>query len=97
MDIDIFWRGGVHPPRNAPKLYRVVIAPATRGLIEARRGSRPIRHGADAVIEAARLVDLMLDRGDRDGQFVWLRIKRAIDALLALSSGPLNGEVAALG
>ncbi len=45
------------------------------------------RHGADALIAAARLVDLMLDRGDRDGQLVWLRIKRAIDALQAAPSG----------
>jgi hypothetical protein len=35
------------------------------------------RHGADA----ARLIDRMLDRGDRDGQLVWLRIKRAIEML----------------
>jgi hypothetical protein len=27
---------------------------------------------------AARLIDLMLERGDLDGQRVWLRIKRSI-------------------
>jgi len=47
-----------------------------------------MRHGADAVIEAARLIDRMLDRGDRDGQLVWYRIKRAIEALQAPASGP---------
>jgi hypothetical protein len=31
------------------------------------------RHGNDAPIEAARRADLMLDRGDRDGQLVWIR------------------------
>jgi hypothetical protein len=41
------------------------------------------RHADDALIEAARRVDLMLERGDRDGQLVWLRIKRAIEALQA--------------
>ncbi len=46
------------------------------------------RHGADAEIEAARRADLMLDRGDIDGQLVWLRIKRAIETLQAPASGP---------
>ena len=32
------------------------------------------QHGADAEIEAARKDDLMLERGDRDGQLLWLRI-----------------------
>jgi hypothetical protein len=48
------------------------------------------RHGADAVIEAARRADTMLDRGDRDGQLVWLRIKRAITALQAPREGLVN-------
>jgi hypothetical protein len=48
------------------------------------------RHGADAVIEAARRIDAMLDRGDPDGQLVWLRIKRAIAALQAPREGPVN-------
>ena len=39
------------------------------------------RHGADAMIEAARRIDTMLDRGDMDGRVVWFRIKRAIVAL----------------
>jgi hypothetical protein len=43
------------------------------------------RHGAE--IEAARKADLMLDRGDRDGQLLWLRIKRAIVALQAPQAG----------
>ncbi len=45
------------------------------------------RHGPNALIEAARLIDRMLERGDRDGQLVWLRIKRAIEALQAPPSG----------
>lgn len=41
------------------------------------------RHGADAVIEAARMIDRMLDRGDAEGRQVWRRIKCAIEALQA--------------
>ena len=48
------------------------------------------RHGVDAVIEAARLIDRMLDHGDREGQLVWQRIKRAIEALQALPGGPAH-------
>jgi hypothetical protein len=36
------------------------------------------QHGADAETEAAKRADLMLERGDRDGQIVWQRIRRAI-------------------
>jgi hypothetical protein len=39
------------------------------------------RHGADALIEAGRMVDRMFDRGDLEGRQVWRRIKRAIEAL----------------
>jgi hypothetical protein len=47
-----------------------------------------IRHYRDdAEIEAARKADAMLDRGDRDGQLVWLRIKRAIAELRAPQAG----------
>jgi hypothetical protein len=45
------------------------------------------RHGNDAVIRASQRADRMLERGDRDGQIVWLRIKRAIEALQAPPSG----------
>ena len=45
------------------------------------------QHGGDAEIEAARKADLMLDRGDRDGQLVWLRVKRAIGELQAPQAG----------
>jgi hypothetical protein len=45
-------------------------------------------HGADAELEAAQRADLMLDRGDRDGQLVWVRIRGAIAALQAMSAGP---------
>jgi hypothetical protein len=39
------------------------------------------QHGQDAGIVASQRADLMLERGDRDGQLVWLRIRRAIAAL----------------
>jgi hypothetical protein len=39
------------------------------------------RHGTDAEIVAAQRADEMLDRGDRDGQLVWMRIRRAIAEL----------------
>jgi hypothetical protein len=45
------------------------------------------RHGADAVIEAARLIGRMLDHGDYEGQVVWRRIKRAIETLQEAPSG----------
>ena len=47
-------------------------------------------HGADAELEAARLQDLMLDRGDDEGRRVWARIRRAIEALRAPRSGKPN-------
>jgi hypothetical protein len=46
------------------------------------------QYGANAEIEAARRADLMLDRGDRDGQLVWMRIRRAIAGLRAPPTGP---------
>lgn len=41
------------------------------------------QHGAQAELEACRFADMMLDRSDRDGQLVWLRIRRAIAELQA--------------
>ena len=41
------------------------------------------RHGADALVEAARMIDTMLDHGDTEGRQVWRRIKIAIEALQA--------------
>jgi hypothetical protein len=46
------------------------------------------QHGQEAEIEAARKADLMLDRGDIEGQRVWLRIRRAIGELQAPQTGP---------
>jgi hypothetical protein len=48
------------------------------------------RHGNDAIVEAARLLDLMLDRGDLEGRRVWKRIRHAIVALQAPQSGPIH-------
>jgi hypothetical protein len=36
------------------------------------------KHDADAEVVATRRADEMLERGDRDGQLVWIRISRAI-------------------
>ena len=46
------------------------------------------RHGRDAAVEAGRLVDLMLGRGDMEGRQVWPRIRRAIVQLQAVQTGP---------
>jgi hypothetical protein len=48
------------------------------------------KHGANAELEAAKRVDLMLDRGDDDGRLTWARIRRAIEDLQALPAGRLN-------
>ena len=48
------------------------------------------RYGPDATIQAARLIDLMLERGDLDGQRVWLRIQQAIIVLQAPSSRTIH-------
>lgn len=39
---------------------------------------------------AAQRADLMLDRGDRDGQVVWMRMRRAIVELQAPATGKPN-------
>ena len=36
------------------------------------------QHGEGAELVAAQRADAMLDRGDRDGQLVWLRNTRAV-------------------
>jgi hypothetical protein len=48
------------------------------------------QHGADAELEAGRLADLMVDRGDDEGRLVWARIRRAIEALQAPPSSNPN-------
>ncbi len=47
------------------------------------------RHAAEATIHAAMNADAMLDRGDLDGQQVWLRIREALGVLL--STRPVDG------
>ena len=47
-------------------------------------------HKADAEILASRRADEMFERGDRDGQLVWLRIRRAITELQAMPIGKPN-------
>jgi hypothetical protein len=48
------------------------------------------QQGANADREAARLQDLMLDRGDGEGRLVWVRMRRAIEALQAPPSSKPN-------
>lgn len=48
------------------------------------------RHGAEALNEAARLIDVMLARGDEEGRLVWGRIKQAIADLQAEPRGPVH-------
>jgi hypothetical protein len=45
------------------------------------------QHGIDAELEAARLADLMLNRANREGELVWIRIRRAIVELQAPQTG----------
>jgi hypothetical protein len=47
-------------------------------------------HSTDAEVVAARRADEMLERDDRDGQLVWLRIRRAIVELQAVPVGKPN-------
>jgi hypothetical protein len=49
-----------------------------------RAANLPIdRHGGDALIEAARMIDRVLELGDPEGRQVWRRITRAIEQLQA--------------
>ena len=48
------------------------------------------QHGDDAELAAARRADLMLERGDLEGQTVWKRIRRAIVELQAPPTGPAH-------
>ena len=45
------------------------------------------RYGADAELIAAQRADEMIDLGDRDGQLIWVWIRRAVAALSAEPSG----------
>jgi len=45
------------------------------------------QHGGDAEIIAAQRADLMLERADRDGQRVWMRIRQAVAELQATPTG----------
>ena len=45
------------------------------------------QHGKEAPIHAALNADAMLEKGDLDGQRVWLRIRKAIDVLLDTRPG----------
>jgi hypothetical protein len=46
------------------------------------------QHGEDALIEAARRADTMLEAGDLDGYAVWKRILRAVEELQGMEPMP---------
>ncbi len=48
------------------------------------------QHGTDAELETAKRADLMLERGNLDGQSLWKRIRRAGVELQAPPSGPAH-------
>lgn len=43
------------------------------------------QHGEDASLEAARCADAFLEKGDADGERVWLRILAAVKVLQCTS------------
>jgi hypothetical protein len=45
------------------------------------------QHGSEAEIVAAQRADLMLERGDLDGQQLWMRIGRTVVELQAPVTG----------
>ena len=45
------------------------------------------RHSVEAETVAARRADEMLERGDHNGQLVWLRVTQAIVELQAVATG----------
>jgi len=47
------------------------------------------QHGVNALVEAARLHDLMLERGYVEGRHTWSRIIQAIEQLQAPQTGAL--------
>ena len=48
------------------------------------------QYGDAAELVAAQRADELLDRGDRDGELVWLRIRRAVVELMAMPIGPAH-------
>lgn len=73
------------PENAAPRqLRRVVIIGAGFGglmaVMDLRGADADPQHGDEAEIEAAQKADLMLSRADRDGELLWLRIKRELQA-----------------
>jgi hypothetical protein len=48
------------------------------------------QHGFDAIVAAARLLDVSLDPGDLEARLVWFRVKKAIEALEARSTSTVH-------
>jgi hypothetical protein len=44
-------------------------------------------HGSEAEIVAAQRADLMIERGDLDGQKLWMRIRNTVVELQAPATG----------
>lgn len=76
--------GRAERTRPAPQRPRSVISD-----LDTNRAANMLieRYDADAPIEAAQMIDRMLDRGDTDGRAVWQRIRRAIGVLQTPASG----------
>jgi hypothetical protein len=51
---------------------------ARAALIRLTLGDPADWHGGNALVEAARMIDRMLELGDPEGRQVWRRIKAAI-------------------
>ena len=47
-------------------------------------------HGFDALAQAAKLLDVSLDRGDLESRRIWVRVKTAMTALEARSTGHIH-------
>jgi hypothetical protein len=74
--------------RRATSARTALTTPNERGVIselDIYRAANLLidRHGGDALIEAAKMLDRMLELGDPEGRQVWRRIKRAIEQLQA--------------
>jgi hypothetical protein len=48
------------------------------------------QHGDEAELAAAQRADLMLERGDLEGQTVWKRIRRTVVEFQAPPTGPTH-------
>jgi hypothetical protein len=87
------------PASGAAILFRGALSGGRQRLGEGGGASRPKffkarcplpQHDLRNELAAARRADLMLDRGDLEGQTVWKRIRRVIVELQAPPTGPMH-------